>query len=101
MKKSAICNMDCLNCIHPDCINDRVPPNYYQLMKANKPDAYRRRVDAIKAYVSARYYERKKAGICVGCGKVKVTSGVQCEACAERSRQYSRKYKKKRKAEAV
>ena len=100
MKGKTICDMDCLNCVYPDCINDKVTPNYYQIMKANNPEAYRKRVDTIKAYVTTRYYARKEAGICVMCGKAKSVAGIYCETCAEKNRQYRRKSYKKRK-EAV
>ena len=81
--KRKICDMDCFNCVYPDCINDEVKPNYYQIMKHERPDAYRRRLETIKKYARSRYQERKEAGICVMCGKVKTNASVHCEACAE------------------
>ena len=50
MGKEEICNMDCLNCIHPECINDKPmsrQDRYYwrhrEKILARQREAYRRK----------------------------------------------------------
>lgn len=58
----AVCNKDCFNCVHDDCINDRVV-SYEPAAK------YRRthREELMKKSREKRA-ERKAAGICMRCG---------------------------------
>ena len=50
MRKEEICNMDCLHCVHPDCINDETltrQARYYRRHRdrllAEKREKYRRK----------------------------------------------------------
>ena len=56
MGKEEVCNMDCLNCIHPDCINESISQSrqvkYYwrnrEKVLAYKKEAYRRKKLEVK-----------------------------------------------------
>lgn len=105
MKKSTICNMDCFHCIYPDCINTEDDPairkrEYFRMYWHLHPERYEAHKRRMNVLMRKRYHERKAAGLCVMCGKVKAAAGVYCKACAERDRKYKRKSYRKRK-EAV
>ena len=57
MGKEEICNMDCLHCVHPDCINERPmtrQARYYwrhrDRLLAEKREKYRRKKNWKKNY---------------------------------------------------
>lgn len=83
------CDMDCLNCQYSDCINDDDDESirkaeYKRTWRAVNPDKYAREKRQNAEHVKKRYYERKAAGICTMCGKVKVTVGTRCDACRKK-----------------
>lgn len=81
----AKCDMDCFNCIYPDCINDYVKPQ--QTWNEIKVKHRQRNKENCKR----RYDHLKKNGLCVDCGKRKATNGIFCLDCyAKRKR--NRKY---------
>ena len=55
MRKEEICNMDCLHCVHPDCINERPmtrQARYYRRHRdrllAEKREKYRRKKNELE-----------------------------------------------------
>lgn len=55
MRKEEICNMDCLHCVHPDCINDETltrQARYYwrhrDRLLAEKREKYRRKKNELE-----------------------------------------------------
>lgn len=55
MRKEEICNMDCLHCVHPDCINERPmtrQARYYwrhrDRLLAEKREKYRRKKNELE-----------------------------------------------------
>lgn len=55
MRKEEICNMDCLHCVHPDCINDETltrQARYYRRHRdrllAEKREKYRRKKNELE-----------------------------------------------------
>lgn len=67
-----ICDMKCLECRLPDCINDKIAP------VRHRSDNYRQYQ---QKYHKARYDENKAAGICVRCRKTPAKYGVFCYEC--------------------
>ena len=64
MGKEEICNMDCLHCVHPDCINERPmtrQARYYwrhrDRLLAEKREKYRRKKNELEGLP-----ERKEIG---------------------------------------
>lgn len=74
----AICNMDCFYCIHPDCINDKLP----KARKLTKEQREMKKRSQHKWY-KKNYEARKVAGLCVACGKEKARPNrTMCGPCA-------------------
>lgn len=84
-----ICNNDCFNCIHDDCINDYVKPRY-----SYKPTAEQKKRHRENA--NEKYYEFKARGICVKCHKRPAIPGkVLCVECRNKAnRRKVEKYRK-------
>lgn len=68
------CNKDCFNCLYDDCINDDFEPynserhkRYYNNHKEQIAERRRKRIE-----------ERKNAGLCVYCGKRKISQNSTC-----------------------
>lgn len=94
-KDDAICNMDCLNCIYPDCINTEDDPvirkrEYFRMYWHRHPERYEAHKKRMNELRHKRYFERKAAGLCVICGKVPAVRGARCEACAEKISMYEK-----------
>lgn len=73
---SKVCDMDCLNCVHDDCINDKV---YYD------SSLYKNRSESAKKHAKEHQKklrdEARSKGLCIVCRKRKANHGVTCEDC--------------------
>ena len=85
--RKQICNMDCLNCVFPDCINNDDHNSYYD-WKERHPDTYARHLVKNRERNRARYHALKAQGICVSCGRLKAVRGTRCVACADKQARY-------------
>ena len=97
------CNMDCLNCPHPDCINPNPVARYPSWDWANRSPEYK---EGCKQRARKRRETLKAQGYCVCCGKVPAREGkTLCTACAaanseRRKKRYRAKLEKEGKATA-
>ena len=85
----AICDKDCFNCVHDDCINDEIDKRrqkHAQDMREWRRKENNRAIDAKRT--RNRYYRLKNAGICVQCGKrpIAPNSEVHCAECLQYKR---------------
>lgn len=69
MGKEEVCNMDCLNCIHPECINENP-------MSRQLKHYYRNREKILAKQREA--YRRKKAGNGLSSGMTERTCSEGC-----------------------
>lgn len=89
MKKKQVCNMNCLNCIYPDCINNSVNNFEYQReWRKTHPEYLKRELERKKQ----KYRELKSKGICTMCRKRPATHGTKCYDCTIWTRKYNRDY---------
>ena len=79
------CNMDCFNCVFPDCVNDRVYPesNLYK----NRPEEQKQYQ---KEYARKKRQEAKEKGFCIICRKKPATKGAKCYECFLRQKRHDK-----------
>ncbi|MBP0958405.1 MAG: hypothetical protein J5997_13710 [Oscillospiraceae bacterium] len=85
------CNMDCLNCIFPDCINDKVRPEYASNKWENKTHEQKAHYNLWK---KQRREDALKNGLCGTCWKKPLYRNYcQCYECYMRRKRWEREHK--------
>lgn len=79
------CNMDCLNCPHPDCINPDPRARYPSWIYENRTPEYKQRQNE---RAKERREERRAKGLCTKCGKRPVQGTATCAECRRKRKTY-------------
>lgn len=70
-----VCDKDCFNCKHPDCVWTPPPVDEKAEERKARVKVYNHR------YKAKKYAKAKADGICVNCFKKPATHGVLCYEC--------------------
>ena len=89
--KSTVCNMDCFNCKHEDCIydEDHISNAKTASISEEKASEYH------KKYQAELRKKRRSLGLCIYCGQPAEVGQSRCGACRIKSnRKYRENYRR-------